>query len=104
MKREDVPYLVSNALGGRPVRWAPDEVTIGDYDGRERTLEVFLVNVAERRDLMAALRPLRHEIDTAAGGPVVIIFHSTRESHRLYADFLWQFDAPVLRASPSTAT
>ena len=33
--RESIACHVSELLGGRPVRWATAESTIGDYDGRE---------------------------------------------------------------------
>jgi hypothetical protein len=95
MNRDMVPFLASARVGDRPVRWAPPDVASGDYDGRERSLEIFRVAPAERRDLLRALRPIRDEIEAAAGGPVVVIFHTPRESERLYADFLRAFDAPA---------
>jgi hypothetical protein len=73
-------------LDGRPVRWANQPP--GDYDGRERTLEVFNADAAEQRELMRKLRPLRGELEQAAGGPVVIVFHTRKESARLYPDFV----------------
>jgi hypothetical protein len=84
MTREDfVPRLVS-LLDGRPVRWAGPSQTIGDYDGRERTLEVFNADASEQRDLLRRLRPIREELAAITGGPVVVIFHTRKESARLY--------------------
>jgi hypothetical protein len=37
--RDEPLRRISELLGGRSVRWAQD--VIGDYDGRDRTLEVF---------------------------------------------------------------
>jgi hypothetical protein len=90
-----VPFLVSARIGDRPVRWAPPDVASGDYDGRERTLEVFRVASGERRDLLRALRPVRDAIEAVAGGPVVVIFHTPRESERLYSCFLRAFEEPA---------
>jgi hypothetical protein len=36
--RNDVLRRISDLLNGRPVRWAQD--VVGDYDGRDRTLEI----------------------------------------------------------------
>ena len=76
---------VSALLDGRPTRWAEP---VMDYDGRERTLEVFLADAAEQRDMLRRLRPVRSDLQRAAGGPLVIVFHTRAESGRLYADFL----------------
>jgi hypothetical protein len=75
-------------MDGRPVRWADPERLVGDYDGRERTLEVFNADAAEQRPLIRRLRPLRQELESALGGPVVVIFHTTAESARLYREWV----------------
>lgn len=91
MRREDVPYVVSSLMGYRPARWAPTERLVGDYDGRERTLEVFNAGPKEHLGLLAALRPMRARLKEAAGGSIVFIFHTPEESARLYADFIREF-------------
>jgi hypothetical protein len=83
LDREAVPMRVSALLDRRPVRWGE---MIGGYDGSERTLEIFEADAREQRELRRRLRPVRAELDAAAGGPVVIIFHTRAESRRLYAD------------------
>ena len=80
-------------MGGRPVRWAASERLVGDYDGRERTLEVFLADARDQLSLRTAIEDLRSEVTVAAGGPIILIFHTTKESHRLYADFLARREA-----------
>ncbi|WP_266215141.1 hypothetical protein [Paraliomyxa miuraensis] len=57
-----------------------------DFDGRDRTLEVFDADAHEQRDLLRRLRPVRSQLDETAGGPLVIVFHTRAESRRLYAD------------------
>lgn len=89
MKREDIPFAVSRLIGNRPVRWAK---SVGDYDGRERTLQVFNADVSDRRALDEAIDSCRSLFELAADGPFVIIFYSTSQSAERYADFIawWQ--------------
>jgi hypothetical protein len=98
MRREDVPYLVSRLMGGRPARWAPAERTLGDYDGRERTLEVFNAAPKDQLGLLAALRSERANLKEAAGGAIVFIFHTEEESARLYAEFVGGFPHMIAAA------
>ena len=91
LARDDVPEEVSRALGGLPVRWAPANAAAGDYDGRDRTLEVFLADAAEQREILGILRPERPRLEAAAGGAIIIVFHTRAETRRLYADFVDSF-------------
>lgn len=92
---DDLMRRIRDSLSGRPVRWAHD--VVGDYDGRDRTLEVFNADPAEQGDLFRRLRPVRREMEAFAGGPVIVIFHTRAESTRLYSDFVEQ----ALRAKVS---
>jgi hypothetical protein len=71
---------------------------MGDYDGRERTLEVFNADSGEQRDILRRLRPIRSEIEPIVGGAVIVIFHTRNESARLYADFIASHHGAPLRA------
>lgn len=95
LDREAVPLRVSELLDHRPVRWGE---TIGGYDGSERTLEIFEADAREQRELRRRLRPVRAELDAAAGGPIVILFHTRAESRRLYADVIDAWHRKVLAA------
>jgi hypothetical protein len=75
-------------MGGRPVRWAPRARLVGDYDGREQTLDVFFANADLQRSLYRGLRGMRAELEAAVGGPFIIIFHTDAETHRLYPEVL----------------
>lgn len=86
--RDDLMRRLSDALTGRQVRWA--QHIVGDYEGRDRTLEVFNADPAEQGDLYRRLRPLRREMEALAGGPVIVIFHTRSESARLYSHFVEQ--------------
>ncbi len=98
MTRTEVPYVVSKLMGDRPARWAPAALRLGDYEGRERTLEVFNAEPKDHLALRKALRPVRSAIQEAAGGPVVFIFHTERESAKRYGQFVQEF--PRMIAGP----
>jgi hypothetical protein len=90
MNRDDIAKQVSMLLGDRPVRWLPRERLLVDFDGSSRTLEVFNADPGEQRALLRVLRPHRAALETAASGPIVVIFHTTSETQRLYGEFLAQ--------------
>ena len=68
---------------GRPVGWAGSRA-VRDYDGRERTLDVFNADARDQLDLLTRFRRLRPAIEVALGGPVIVLFHTTTETTRLY--------------------
>ncbi len=86
--RQDLLVRVRESMEGRPVRWAGPPDLVGDYDGRERTLEVFNADGKDQRRLLRQLRPVGPELEDAAGGPVIVIFHTVAESARLHAAFV----------------
>jgi hypothetical protein len=88
LPRESWLPRLRDLMDGRPVRWAEAPNLLGDYDGRERTLEVFNADAGEQRGLLRRLRDVRKELEATAGGPVVVIFHTRVESSRLYGDFV----------------
>jgi len=70
-------------FGGRAVRWA---TPVGDYDGRERTLDVFNADPRDQLILLKRFSAVRAEIEASpdVAGPVVVIFHTTSETARLH--------------------
>jgi hypothetical protein len=82
----EIPGRVAELLGGRIVRWVPASRRIGDYDGRHRTLEIFDVPAGDQRGILRLLRPARPDLERIVGGPLVIIFHTPRETERLYPE------------------
>lgn len=87
MSREDIPHRVAEILG-RPARWASPGITSGSYDGCDRTVEIFNAAPSEQLELLRLLRAERSALERAAGGPLVIVFHTPSETRRLYADML----------------
>lgn len=85
MTRDELPRAVSRLIDNRPVRWAR---TVGDYDGRERTLQVFCADPGDQRALLERVDADRARLEATAGGPLILIFHSVRQSRERYADFV----------------
>lgn len=83
----DIPGRIAELLGGRLVQWVPPDRRVGDYEGRHRTLEIFDVPPDEQRKILRQLYPSRPEIERVIGGPLIIIFHTPRETQRLYPEF-----------------
>ena len=86
LTREQIPERVSDLLEGRPTCWMPSSRAVGDYDGRERTLEVFEADPREQLDLLHRLREIRPDIEQAIGGSLVVLFHTSAETQRLYPE------------------
>ena len=91
--RDELVSRLVRLFGDRPVRWGGPPQTLGDFDGNERTLEVFNADAREQLELLRRLRPLRGELESAAGGPVLVVFHTRAESARLYGELVEQHEA-----------
>jgi hypothetical protein len=102
LSREQVPEVVSTALGGKPVRWAPPGSSIGDYDGRDATLDIFDAPAGDQLMLLRQLRAIRDDIDAAAGAAVVFVFHTPSETARLYPEVSDGRAGPPAAARPAT--
>lgn len=74
-----------DVFGGRPVAWAGVRA-VGDYDGRERTLDVFNADARDQLELLTRFRGLRSEVEAALDGPIIVLFHTTAETTRLYPE------------------
>ena len=81
--RERLIPQIREVFEGRVARWSAPSPC--DYDGRERALDVFDADAAEQRDLLRRFRAIRPAVEAAAGGPVIVIFHTRKETARLYA-------------------
>jgi len=85
--RADVPRRVAEILG-HPARWASPGRSVGSYDGCERTLDIFNADAGEQLSLLRELRAERSDLERAAGGPLVFVFHTPAETQRLYVEVL----------------
>jgi hypothetical protein len=80
MNRAFVLLTVSELVEGRPVRWLPEDRRVGDYDGCDRTLQVFCADPKDQRRLLDKIDEHRDVLEKAAGGPMVLVFHSVEQS------------------------
>src|SRR3954469_3993633 len=92
-RHEWLPRL-REVFDGRPVDWAGPRA-VGDYEGRERTLDVFNADARDQLELLTRFRAVRPEIEAALGGPIIVLFHTPAETIRLY---------PEIRSSCSDPT
>jgi hypothetical protein len=83
-KRAEVLRIFSEAAQPATVRWTDDRTSYGDFEGRERSIEVFNVPVSKQRTLHRELRNVRRRAAEILGGPVVVLFHSPEATRRHY--------------------
>lgn len=84
MSREKWLPRLREVFEGRGVVWDDRLVGVG-VAGARHHLSVFNADAHDQRPLLARFRALRPEIEADLGGPVVVIFHTTTETERLYA-------------------
>jgi len=93
---DEIVRRISVLLGGKSVRWTPAAQAVGDYDGRDRTVEVFEVEAREQRPLLRRLRPERKRIEDVIGGPLIVLFHTPAETRRLFPEMSSRARYPAL--------
>lgn len=57
-------------------RWADHLTSAGDFEGRDFTLELFNVPLAEQRPLRRRLRAVLRQAEALLGSPLRLIFHT----------------------------
>ena len=67
-----------------PLRWADEQTTLGDYEGRDLTLEVFNIPSERQRAYYRKLRSIRHELREELGKRVTLVFHTPEATVRYY--------------------
>ncbi len=83
-ERESIRGRVCSLVEGRPVRWADERTTLGDFAGREWTLEIFDVPEDQQRELLARLWGLKELVWEQLHKSLTFIFHTPAETDRLY--------------------
>lgn len=86
--RSELLPRLRGVFGGRVVAWS----------SAERTLEVFNADARDQLDLLSEFRALRGEVEAALGGPVVVVFHTAKETARLHA-FLGAGNGPTFKVN-----
>ncbi len=74
--REQIRRLVSEVADGRPTRWADEGTTlVGDFDGREWTLEVFDVPSEQEHGLFLRLSGMFRDVRSRFGTSLMVVTH-----------------------------
>lgn len=68
-----------------PVFWTDPRTSLGDFEGRDTTLEVFDVAEEDQLLLLRRLRPHRKAAAEKLGTKVRLLFHTPIETERLYS-------------------
>jgi len=84
--RAEILRRLAMAIGFRyPLRWADERTTLGDYEGRDLTIEVFNIPSARQREFFRELRQHRRELQEILGRPVTFVFHTPQVTKQYYS-------------------
>ena len=98
--RSEVLRCFEKILEGHLVRWVADGIALGDFEGRDETIEVFDVPQSQQRRVFHEIRGARQEARRILGRTVRVIFH-TPESTTSYYGHLRRESDSVSRAMAS---
>lgn len=84
-EREAIRRQVAEIAGGRPVRWTDSRTSLGDFSGRDWTLEIFDLSYGDYRALRPRLSELKKDVRARLGHSITVLFHTPAETQRLYA-------------------
>jgi len=79
-----------------PLAWTDDRTTLGDYDGRDLTIEVFNIPSNRQRAFFGELSQRRRELADEFGRPVVFIFHTPKVTARYYGHLFAELRGAVI--------
>jgi hypothetical protein len=68
-----------------PLRWADDQTSLGDFDGRDLAIDVFNIPSQEQRAFFRDLRSIRKELQQHLGHTVTFVFHTPEATAEYYA-------------------
>lgn len=84
--RNNVLQLIGKVTNYKyPLRWVDEKITVGDFDGREFTIDVFLIPTTEQINFSAQIRPIRGQIRNITGHRCIFIFHSPEATKMHYS-------------------
>ncbi|HEY4706781.1 MAG TPA: hypothetical protein VII64_04915 [Thermodesulfobacteriota bacterium] len=79
-------YLIEESTNYRyPLRWADEKTTLGDFDGREFSIDVFRIPISEQLTFLKSIRIIREEIRKIIGSRCLFIFHSPEATEQYYS-------------------
>lgn len=68
-----------------PVRWADEKTTLGDFEGREFTIDVFRISPKDYRSFLATVEPVRERIKELVGDRCFFVFHTPEATEQHYS-------------------
>ncbi|MEK6531321.1 MAG: hypothetical protein AABZ23_02365 [Deltaproteobacteria bacterium] len=84
--RKEIISLLEKFIDFRyPLRWADEKTTLGDFDGKEFTIDVFRIPANEQLDFLKTVRPIRDKIRDKIGDDCMFIFHSPKATEKYYS-------------------
>jgi hypothetical protein len=67
-----------------PLRWADDQTSLGDFDGRDLAIDVFNIPPQEQPAFFSELRSIRKELQQRLGRTVTFVFHTPEATAQYY--------------------
>ncbi len=83
-----------------PLRWADGTTSLGDYEGRDLTVEVFDIPTRRQREFYRAIRQFREGMLRVHGRAITFIFHTPEATRQFYGHLFPStcgatFDGPI---------
>ena len=98
--REDLLHNLFIRTGLRyPLRWADDQTSLGDFDGRELAIDVFNIPSQEQRAFFHDLRSIRKELHSQLGHIVTFVFHTPEATAEYYSHLFSKISGAALQGS-----
>ena len=98
MNERDFILQRARTLVGKPVEWTSERTSLGDFDGRDWTLEVFDVPPSEIRSVQKQLWTFREHILDKLHKSIQVLYHSPDATTRYYP---WVREGPRAAAVES---
>ena len=84
MNERDIIRELAEQTSGFVTCWTDERTSMGDFDGRDWTLELFDVPMSQQRSVHARLWQLGKMVRNSLGHSLMFIFHRPEETKRLY--------------------
>lgn len=84
-QKTEVLRVITVATKARyPLRWTDSKTSMGDFSGRDSTLEVFNIPMQEQLPFLKSVRDARQQILTQYGVRITFVFHSPEATAEYY--------------------
>lgn len=87
--KKEVLRLIEEAINySYPVRWADERTTLGSFDGRGSTIDVFCISVLEQSNFLVKMGAIRKQIKGMTGHRCIFIFHTLEDTATHYSHLI----------------